>query len=183
MRLVARVQACPGMLATTCIATLLAWRQSAWGSASMVSARMRYSESMHTFSTKCVTTIQESAFDAAIMNIVIICCRASRSTSEPFSIAHIMFPGIVMMPITLRRGTEYERWCERGILFPYLIWLIVGIKPRRSASTKSRRYASGRGAPGSVSVLLRLSLNQVVESICYHATEARTGEGGRIAGI
>jgi hypothetical protein len=182
MRLMARIQACPVMLATACIATLLAWRQSAWGSASMLSARMRCSESMHTFSTKCVATIQESAFDAAIMNMVIICCRASRSTSEPFSIAHIMFPGMVMTPITLRRGTDDKRWCGWEILFPYLIWLIVGIKPRRSASTKSGRYASGRGAPGSVSVLLRLSLSQVVESICYHGHGSAYGGGGENSG-
>lgn len=106
MPLVARIQARPALLAAASMATLPARWQSAWGSASMLSARMRCSESIHAFSTKCVATIQESAFDAAIMNMVTICCRASRSTSEPFSIVHIIFPGMAIMPMTLRRGTD-----------------------------------------------------------------------------
>ena len=70
-------------------------------------------------------------------------------------------------------------------MVPHLIWLIVGINPRRRASATSERHASGHSAPaalGSVSVLLRLSLSQVVGLVCYRRDGSAYGKGGENSG-
>jgi len=56
-----------------------------------------------------MATIHESAFDAEIMNTMIICSRAACSMSAPSRIARTIMPGTVMIPITL---TEEKRWPE-----------------------------------------------------------------------
>ena len=56
--------------------------------------RMRCSESIHILSTKCVAVVLESAFEAAIMNVMIIRILAACSTFEPSRIAPVIIPGV-----------------------------------------------------------------------------------------
>ena len=71
----------------------------------MQSPRIRYSESTNDLNTKCVAMMHESAFEAAIMNVMIIFSRAAW-TSEPSRIARVIMPGIAMIPITLTREND-----------------------------------------------------------------------------
>ena len=72
----------------------------------MQSPRIRYSESTHNLKTKSVAMMHESAFEAAIMNVMTICSRAACWTSEPSRIARVIMPGIAMIPITLTREND-----------------------------------------------------------------------------
>ena len=54
------------------------------------------------YSVKSVTTMHDSALDADIMNMIIICRRAAWCTSAPPRIAPVIMPGMAMRPITLK---------------------------------------------------------------------------------
>ena len=60
-------------------------------------------------SARMVVTIEESAVEEEIMNMMTICRRAACSTEDPPRMAPVIMPGIAMIPITLRVGV-------RGIL-------------------------------------------------------------------
>ena len=50
-----------------------------------------------------VVTIEESAVQEEIMNMMTICSRAACSTEDPPRIAPVIMPGMAMMPMTLGR--------------------------------------------------------------------------------
>jgi hypothetical protein len=53
--------------------------------------------------------MHESALDADIMNMIIICSRAAWCTSAPPRIAPVIIPGMEMRPITLRFMEKGDR--------------------------------------------------------------------------
>ena len=67
----------------------------------MRSARTRCSLSTMTPSARIVVTIDESAVQEEIMNMITICRRAACSTEEPPRIAPVIMPGMAMIPMTL----------------------------------------------------------------------------------
>ena len=90
------------------IAALLA-RRNGCGRVCMRSLRIRCSESTQTYSVKIVMIMHDSALDADIMNMIIICSRAAWCTSAPPRIAPVIMPGMEMRPITLRFMEKGDR--------------------------------------------------------------------------
>lgn len=87
---------------TTAWTAPLQARRNGCGRVKMRSLRIRCSESTHMYSVKSVTTMHDSALDADIMNMIIICRRAAWCTSAPPRIAPVIMPGMAMRPITLK---------------------------------------------------------------------------------
>lgn len=101
-------------------------RQITCNRGSILSVRMRWSESTINTSVAKVTVTVAKTVEAEFINMTIICNRAACSTGAPARIAPVIIPGIEIMPIMLQTEplseflevgatmhTSYGWWSER----------------------------------------------------------------------
>lgn len=147
------------MVATLSHKALLT-RQTVCGLLSILSALTRESPSMRMLRVMTVVRIHPSALEAEIINMMIICSFAARSTDAPPRRAPVIIPGIDMIPSTLQRRAMRSIGSHIRKETIDLIWLMVGIRETRSVSIDMDLQASHRVAPKAryISILSLLSL-------------------------
>lgn len=89
---------------TTLSHKALLMRHTACGLLSILSALTRESPSMRMLRVMTVVRIHPSALEAEIINMMIICSFAARSTDAPPRRAPVIIPGMDMIPSTLQHG-------------------------------------------------------------------------------